>query len=687
MRFTILFALVVVFLNAETARSAPPVDLKGKTLKHTFDELLPTLDRTDAQQKWQSICTQVGAPGNEKLRAEACQLMAEKVGPATPSPARVWLLKQLERIGRDECVDAVAVILDDKDDRVRDAALRCLANNPAPQVTARLAAKLLGSAGKAKVGLLNALGHRRDPKAVEAMAKELTASETPAVLAAAHALGRIGTVEAAKALQVARPKVQGETRLAISDAWLLCADRALKDGKTAEALAIYKVLARTEEPRPIRLAALRGTIQAAGEQGGPMILQILAGNDSDSQAVAIGQIDSLPAAALKPLADNLGKLPANSQVLVLNALAARRDRSQLPTALAAIKSSEPTVQRAGIQALGRLGDASVVDQLVQIMFAGGSLGGAATDSLGQLSAQGTDERLIAVLDGEKQPSRIGTLLSILERRRAVAAIPAMLKATRAQDGAVRGSAFAALRTLAEPKHVPEMVLALLRTEKGKEREQAELAIVAVCGKITEPEQRAAPVLAVLKDQARDQKAALLPLLGRLGGPQALQQVKDVLGGSNPELQQAGLVALCNWPDPTVSDELLKLARQAKEPGQRLMALQAAIRVNCTVSPFPPEPRLAALKKAMDLATRNEERKAILEKLGPVRHVETLRYALRYLDDKDLAQSACKGIVELAHSKPLREPNQAEFNKALDRVIAVCTDRGLVDRARSYKRAP
>jgi len=33
---------------------------------------------------------------------------------------------------------------------------------------------------------------------------------------------------------------------------------------------------------------------------------------------------------------------------------------------------------------------------------------------------------------------------------------------------------------------------------------------------------------------------------------------------------------------------------------------------------------------------------------------------------------------------LREPNIAEFAKALDRVIAMCKDKGLVDRAKSYK---
>src|SRR5262249_1160307 len=119
------------------------------------------------------ICFQLGAPGNDKLRAEAASLMADKLDPKTPSAARLWLLTQLERIGGAESVDALAAVLDDKDDVVREAAVRALANNPSPKATGKLAAKLSAAPAKAKVGLLNALGHRGDPAAVGEVAREL----------------------------------------------------------------------------------------------------------------------------------------------------------------------------------------------------------------------------------------------------------------------------------------------------------------------------------------------------------------------------------------------------------------------------------------------------------------------------------------------------------------------------------
>lgn len=249
---------------------------------------------------------------------------------------------------------------------------------------------------------------------------------------------------------------------------------------------------------------------------------------------------------------------------------------------------------------------------------------------------------------------------------------------------MRRAAFAGLKTLATPAVVPDMLAALLRT-KGAEREQAELAVVAVSAQST-AEKRAEPVLAAIKKDAT-LAPELFPLLGRLGGPDALKSVREALAGKGAALRAAGITALCNWPDASANNDLLGVATGTVVAAERERAVQALIRINAVLIDRTPEERLATLetlKKTMALATRDEERRALLEGIGFVRHIDTLRFVVQYLDDKNLAQSACKGVVELAHSKTLREPNKEEFGKALDRVIAVCKDKALVERAKQYK---
>ena len=256
------------------------------------------------------------------------------------------------------------------------------------------------------------------------------------------------------------------------------------------------------------------------------------------------------------------------------------------------------------------------------------------------------------------------------------------------DASVRTAAFGALKTLASPDHAPGMVAALLKTEKGKEREAAEVAVAAVCAQLTQPEKQAEPVLAATRGLEGPRRGSA-PASGsyrRSGRAESTPRTPRrhrfgaALRGPDRPLQLARTPGAAN-------DDLLALAVQAKHPADQLAALQALIRVNTVLIDRTPEERLAALnvmKKAMPLATRDEERRAILAGLGNVRYIETLRFVVPYLDEPALAAAACKGVVELAHSKMLREPNKAEFEKALDRVITLCKDKALVDRAKQYK---
>jgi len=246
---------------------------QDKSLQETLDELLPGMsaekipDRRGPQQQWREICAQAGAPGNEARRAEVCQLMVAKIGQDTAKPARIWLLTQLERIGRSECVDALAAALDDQDAHVSDGARRALTNNPAPEANARLLAKLQSTNdNKLKVGLLNSLGYRADATSVAALAKELANQDQAVGTAAARSLGKIATADAAKALAAARPKAKGDVRFRITDSYLLCADNLLRQGKAKEALAIYATLNKPDEPKAIRLAAAQGLLNAVGKK-------------------------------------------------------------------------------------------------------------------------------------------------------------------------------------------------------------------------------------------------------------------------------------------------------------------------------------------------------------------------------------------------------------------------------------
>ena len=205
-----------------------------------------------------------------------------------------------------------------------------------------------------------------------------------------------------------------------------------------------------------------------------------------------------------------------------------------------------------------------------------------------------------------------------------------------------------------------------------------------CQKAEDPEKRAEPLLAVMAKAGDEERLALLGALGRVGGAAALRIVEEAIADQRPARRDAGNRALCNWPDASVSPRLAELAERAEEPAQRIRALRALMRVAVLADNRSDAQRLELLKKAFSMATRDEDRKLAIDRARAVRTVESLRFVVPFLDDPKFAQAACVTVVELAHHRGLRQPNEAEFAVALDAVIAISKDAEIVARAKLYK---
>ncbi|MHC4403882.1 MAG: HEAT repeat domain-containing protein, partial [Planctomycetota bacterium] len=284
------------------ALACSPATFAGeqKPFEELLEELLPGVgaediaSRREPQQTLQDACFQLGTPGREAERVEACRLMAETLGPETAKPARIWLLRQLEFIGGDECIDAVAAVLDDADLEVRDGARRALENNPSPKANAALLARLLATEDAvSRVALINALGNRGDPAGVDALGAWLHHADDTVAAAAANALGKIGGRNAAKLLDEARGGKPPRLRAKIADALLRCADRFLEEGDVERAAGVYRALRSPNEARPIRIAAMQGALNAAGDAAASGVLELLASDDADARAVAAGHVTRL----------------------------------------------------------------------------------------------------------------------------------------------------------------------------------------------------------------------------------------------------------------------------------------------------------------------------------------------------------------------------------------------------------
>ncbi len=172
-----------------------------------------------------------------------------------------FVCRQLSIIGTKQSVPTLAKML--TDETYSDMARFALERIPDPAVNTALRDALPKSEGKPKVGIINSLGQRRDKQAVGALGGLVGDRNQMVATAAVAALGKIADEQAMKILADARNKSSGKLLMRVLDAYLLCADRLVADGKKAQALLIYKELQQEEMPKPIRTAALTGMLNAA----------------------------------------------------------------------------------------------------------------------------------------------------------------------------------------------------------------------------------------------------------------------------------------------------------------------------------------------------------------------------------------------------------------------------------------
>ena len=421
-------------------------------------------------------------------------------------------------------------------------------------------------------------------------------------------------------------------------------------------------------------------------QRAEMTRLFLADIDAETRAAAMSALPDLSTDELCAVAADLSKMPASSQIAVLSAARIRGDRKLLPVALGALKSDNEAVRIAAIRALGAVGDISVLPQLVQCATKEGEIGKAAQESIAMLRGRDIDAKIIAFLKGEKDPERRAAWIDVIAFRRPAGAVDILRAEAANADPIVRGHAMTALAQVAGPGDLAGLLSGVLAAQPGAERDAAERAVVLLLTPVTPAGQRAAQVLAAI-DASPGDHLLLLPLAARFGGPAVRGRVNAALASNDAKVHEAGLHALCNWPNAAFADELLHQIDAAKDPALRTMLVRAYSRVVSTPATGAnaaknaaqkDAQRLAGLKKAMDLAREDDERAYILERASAVRTLDSLRFVLPYVDQPSLAEPACAAVAELAHHKELRDPNKAAFRPAVEKVLRTTKDQAVRD---------
>jgi HEAT repeat protein len=581
---TAMMLLLLGLAPTASAQDSPELEALIQTAARykTGDPYEPLAKLADAVAR-----SQPDAGLAEPLAAKLAAMMAD---PEATFEGRQFAARQLWLIASPRQVPALAGLLGDAE--LGDMARYALERMEGPEAAAALRDALGRVRGPALVGVIDSLGRRADPAALPAL-QSLSSSSDPAVAAAA-----------ARAVETldASPSERGADPLAAQ-----AAQFRSKIASLPENLAVAPLTAAMADASKPHLASL--AVRMLERSGRP--------------EATVALIDAMNTAN-----------PAMSEQILL-ALGARGDRVAAPVALRwAESATTPQVQLAAVQAVGRLGDASAVPVLASLLASPAApVAAAARDALARLNDPKVDAAILQAAQSGEERASVALIKSLTARRASGSGAALIESAGGAGSSAVRRAAFDALGDLADTSLLPRLVALIVAEKDESVSAAAENAAAAVARRIADEQARLQPILAPHAAASGPARAALLRVLGKIGGPAALPVVRADLDAADPATRDAAIRALADWSDATAAADLLALSASAAQEKHQLLALRGYIRLASTRAAAEPGEALGMFRQALAAARRIDEKRLILAGLSQLADEDAAELAGRIAADE------------------------------------------------------
>jgi HEAT repeat protein len=657
------------------ARTAQQLDA---VYAKVLDSLMPNMGnddpgkRNEPQSTLERIAFQASRPGAEADRQSCSKAVAARLGPQSGPFGRVWLLRQLERIGRAEAVPQVAALLTDGDALVRESARRALQKNPSAEANAALQKAIASADAAWRVALINALGERCDPTNLDTLLREAASGDDGVRTAAVIGLAKLGNPSAAPAIESAMNRGAPRARRIAVGCYAQLAEAVAARGNRAAALEIYKKMLGL--PSAGKSAAVVGIGRSGSEADLPILFGALADRSVKVRRACVDALCLVQGSQVaQAIAAQVNSAAPEAKLALLQVLARRGEKGAVAVFLAAAKDSDEAVQVAALAGLGTVGNASAVPLLLEAAASSGEPQETARQSLQTLPGGDVDQAILSRLTDKETKIRV-EVVRALAARHAVAATGSLLKAVEDTDAGVRNEALKALGNVAPADSLPALVAVVVKTSDDGVRNGAADALVKTAQRVQDLDARCEAILQAVGPANGPAKYALLMTLGRLGGPKALECLRADVKSSDEKVKDAALRAMTEWPDATAAADLLDLARTSASETYRVLAVRGYIRVSAIRYDRSDELRAKMLIAGLQTATRPEEKRQALGGLAEARHLSSLQAVVPCIDVPALREEACYAAVRLG--RDLWNDHPQAVRDALRKVLAVSMNENL-----------
>ena len=353
LRFNLIIFLLLAILQIQTGFANPLNDKLEKARAYQYNDSRLVLSRID------SII--VSMLNNGRSNAEIEDHLLPFLTKDTSIAFKQFLCEKLSLVGGVNSIDPLVQMLSEPD--TYDMALFALSRIPDAKVSASLREKCPHLISKSKIGVIQTLGLRHDPKSVNLLSGYINHNNSDISSAAISALGNIGSPAALQALNNAAAKEKQPRNSVLQHARL---QSAAKSEQTDPDLAIgvYKSLLSSQYVS-IKMGACRRLFNAQPDQFTARMNHFI--EQQDIVLITAGlqwMQDTESPCSVQEMKSIYSQLSSAHQIMLLTSLQEIDNDIYLPVAMKALDSQHKSVRNVAFDAIVELGNASIVDELV-----------------------------------------------------------------------------------------------------------------------------------------------------------------------------------------------------------------------------------------------------------------------------------------------------------------------------------
>ena len=566
------------------------------------------------------------------------------------------------------------------DPKMSHMALYALTHIKDPSVDQVLMEMMNNVDDNVKLGIITTLGNRKCESSIGKLSTLLSSDHHQIASEATKSLGKIGTVTASEAIKAALAEKKNNISI-LEDAYLSCADHLLVNEDKANAGEIYRQMYKSAQLSTTRGAALIGLASLEDQNAASYIIQALTSDDYHLITIAAQLVQQFPGKDLtKKLCEKLPSLASDIQVLVINALVSRADKSALETLRkATIDSKDLQVRIATIRALGKLGDASDMKRLVEKAAGANALEAqAAQESLYVLSGDDVIEKMISLLDKVYAPEKL-VLIRTLTTRNATEAVVKLIDMLDTEEVEIRKASWNALQVSGRAEDIAVLVEKLLSVRQDEQKE-AEKAIVAIARRSGKTKESTKLILRKLETAEDIQvRCSLLQVLGDMGDNAALEGLRSGLRDDDPAVREVAVRSLANWPGTEPLDDLLEVSEKSGDHLHRTLALRGYIDMVDKTARYSSDEKIKMYLFAMELSEQIAEQKKVLAAAAKIPTWNAFQMVETHLSNPSLKEEAAMAACKI--SKNIYVKHGREIKNVLTEIAGYGTTGIISEQAR------